>query len=879
MLLPLRVIEIYILKNNIIFMPRYKKILFLIFFLFQNPSIADNIEVYNFNFLINSNPKSGDTIILENNLDSNQTIGNNFLNLNIDFIGNDYYIDGKSTFGGFILNKDSSFKTMVMRNCLGQEYSSSYFAGAIFNSGGNITIDTSVFNNNFVDAKGFNFGVGGAIYNLNGADMKINSVLFQNNYTKGASSYGGAVANGYREGQKADMTISDSVFYNNYSTGSVTPYGGAIYNEGNLDINNTLIYDNYVSGESGSFAYGGAIYNNDNIKISNSLIENNYILAPDAFAFGGAVFNNGNLEIENSILNSNSTSSNSYSVGGAIYNNMGKILTIINSTLENNRTSNAIESSGGAVYNSGVLNIENSTFKNNFEKDNIKNDIFNAQNAVINFNGKASAILSGIKGYGEINNFSTLNLGGENLDFKGDFYFREGIVNLLPDSTYFGATDNYFSNNVSLNLQNSTIDNVSFNNLNIEGLVNIYPDVNLNLNLMDTISADSINGFGEILVKNLKIEGAPHEKYREIPFSNSILKDYIKYDETKISTPIFEYSASYNSNNGNFIFERKNFNPSILSSSIAAQTGGYLTQIDTFKNVFSNLDMVRINPQNGLSAFGFDNKTNSDRFLNINYYKIPEIHKGLWFKPYSLFEEVPLKNGFDVSNIGYGTILGYETGLKNIKDDIYALFGGYISYNGSNQSYFGNDIYNNGGMFGLIGAFYKKDFFSLLAIDSGAFSSNAKGYQMKEEFTTFNAGISQKTGFNFKTFNNRLIIQPSIMTSYAFINTFDYDTSYLNFKTKPLNAIHVEPMIKLIGNFENNFQPYIFASFAWNILDKTKFRANDINLPYLSVKPYVQYGIGFQKRFSEKLTAFFETAIRNCGRQGAYLQLGLRFSI
>lgn len=254
MLLPLRVIEIYILKNNIIFMPRYKKILFLIFFLFQNPSIADNIEVYNFNSLINSNPESGDTIILENNLDSNQTIGNNFLNLNIDFIGNDYYIDGKSTFGGFILNKDSSFKTMVMQNCLGQEYSSSYFAGAIFNSGGNITIDTSVFNNNFVDAKGFNFGVGGAIYNLNGADMKINSVLFQNNYTKGASSYGGAVANGYREGQKADMTISDSVFYNNYSTGSVTPYGGAIYNEGNLDINNTLIYDNYVSGESGSFA-------------------------------------------------------------------------------------------------------------------------------------------------------------------------------------------------------------------------------------------------------------------------------------------------------------------------------------------------------------------------------------------------------------------------------------------------------------------------------------------------------------------------------------------------------------------------------------------------------------------------------------------------
>ena len=140
------------------------------------------------------------------------------------------------------------------------------------------------------------------------------------------------------------------------------------------------------------------------------------------------------------------------------------------------------------------------------------------------------------------------------------------------------------------------------------------------------------------------------------------------------------------------------------------------------------------------------------------------------------------------------------------------------------------------------------------------------------------ASIQKKTDCNFKRLKNRLILQPSIITSYVFSNTFDYKQNYVDFNTKPLNAIHIEPMIKLIGNFENNLQPYLLVSFAWNILYKTRFRANVFYLPELSVKPYVQYGAGVQKRFSDKLTAFFETVIKNQDREIVYLQLGLRFN-
>ena len=64
----------------------------------------------------------------------------------------------------------------------------------------------------------------------------------------------------------------------------------------------------------------------------------------------------------------------------------------------------------------------------------------------------------------------------------------------------------------------------------------------------------------------------------------------------------------------------------------------------------------------------------------------------------------------------------------------------------------------------------------------------------------------------------------------------------------------------------------------WNIIDKTKFQADDVFLPNLSVKPFVQYGIGIQKRWGERLTGFAEAMFRNGGRNGVALQMGFRLS-
>ena len=861
--------------------------LLLILVVFCCPMVfADDIQVADFNELINSNPVNGDTIEFTDNLYSDNTIGNQFLNIDIRFEGNRYYIYGNNQFGGFVVNRDSIFNEVGIRNCEGQVYNQSNFAGAIFNSGGNTTITQSEFSGNFVDAGDFDFGVGGAVYNLNGGTIGINSTTFDGNHTTGAASYGGAVANGYLQGGSADMTISNSIFKNNYSYGSTIPYGGALYNLGTIIINDTSFENNYINGDRGAFLYGGAIFNQGNMTLNNSSLTGNYGLgSSNDIGFGGALANEGTLLIDNTVFSGNHINTDSYGDGGALYNFGGGTATIKNSTFENNYIDSAAQlGEGGAINNASNMIIENSTFQNNYDRTGDLNDIYNSANATLEFTGNGSTnILSGIKGTGTItkNGSGQLNLGGNNNQYTGDFTLNDGTVNLLVNSSYFNAASTNFNNGINFNMQNKEINDVNFGALTLNGTSNIYADVNLNNNTMDKISANSLTGTGTLFVKNLALEGTPEGQYISIPFADSVLKDYVHYNMTTLQTPIYDYTASYNSGDGNFEFRRGGFNSSIFAPAVAAQLGGYLTQIETYKNVFSNLDMVMIAPPGFKKGYAVENKiAASGNTFGFSPLIMPEENRGFWFKPYTVFERVPLKNGPDVSNVMYGSLFGVESGLNKLKRGWYGLYGGYAAYNGSHQAYQGNDIYNNGGLIGLDAAFYKGNFFTIWTADVGANSAEASTAFGHDNFAMLNTGIAEKTGYNFETFKRKLIIQPSLLMSYTFVNTFNYTTSSaVHMDADPLHAIHIEPQIKLIGNFKNYLQPYISVSMIWNIIDDTKFQANDVYLPYLSVKPYVQYGVGVQKRWGERLTGFFETMIRNGGRNGVALLLGLRFSI
>lgn len=115
---------------------------------------------------------------------------------------------------------------------------------------------------------------------------------------------------------------------------------------------------------------------------------------------------------------------------------------------------------------------------------------------------------------------------------------------------------------------------------------------------------------------------------------------------------------------------------------------------------------------------------------------------------------------------------------------------------------------------------------------------------------------------------------------YSFINTFDYANSVgVRISTAPLNSIQIVSGVKFIGNLKNGWQPYFGVQMIWNVMDRLKIKANDVSLPEMSVKSYVQYGVGLQKKWADKFTAYGEAMIRNGGRNGVSLNFGFRWAI
>ena len=223
------------------------RILFFIFLmLLISKSYADNINVASFDALIQSGSEStnGDTVTITGDLSSDESIGNSFYTKDLTFLGQNYSINGQNNYGGFVLSEGSNFDSLRILNFKGQSYNNSYFAGAIYNTLGTTGISNSAFIGNYADSQGVNFAVAGALYNMNNGTVTVDSSLFSNNYTNGASAEGGAIGN---EAGANSMSISNSVFDNNYTFGSGVSYGGAIYNGNNANINiNGVSYEQFT---------------------------------------------------------------------------------------------------------------------------------------------------------------------------------------------------------------------------------------------------------------------------------------------------------------------------------------------------------------------------------------------------------------------------------------------------------------------------------------------------------------------------------------------------------------------------------------------------------------------------------------------------------
>lgn len=844
-------------------------------------------------------------------------------NVDADFLNNYVEADGNVKGGAIYsynltLNGEHTYSNnraiSHSKNSLGGAISSEY--------GPSIENVKGLFSNNYAQAG--EFAMGGSVYSANG--IKNVDGTFLNSYAKSETknAQGGAIYSG-------QITDLKGVFANNYVDAKEYSQGGAVFANSIETISNAT-FDNNKAISAEKNADGGAINSTHITSIENSTFSNNSATSKssDGYAHGGAIYTGG---IE-SIKNSNFINNSSSFAGGAIYS-YGKIDTIENSTFASNKSR---DNGGALIAEAGIGTITNSSFINNTStngkggaiyttKDlnivskNGYNSLFTGNTAKIDGKVEQNAIYMetpedegdvtltlDAQSSGRFVLNDTINGNSYNLKMTGDktgeVYFNNKIVNAnitqnnvtsyVNDASQLNYNNNLAINSGIMNINNMGLAPLHLNSFVNDGTININSvDINPATETMGKITADSYGSqTGTINVNGLNVlaDPNPDKLQTNVFFADSAFANTVKYNgSNEYMGKIYKYTVGYSPESGEFQFVRgggssgaDSFNPSVLSSSVNAQAGTNATVNETFHYVFEHADAFTQLPSMDRFAKINENRYALSSDFNNNIPGIaPEFNnKAGWFRPYVTFEKMNLRNSGAVNATTYGSLVGFDSDFQDLKHGWTGVTTGYIGYTGSQLRYSGADTTMNGGLIGFTQTFYKGDFWTALTLSTGASAGQTNTMYGKEDFTTLFAGVGSKTGYNFEFKEGKYIIQPVWFMSYTMGKTFDYtNAAGVRIESSPMHSIMLNPSLRFIANTKNGWQPYASVGMVWNAMNESSTTANGTKLPESSIKPYVEYGVGLQKRFKDDFIAFGQAMIRNGGRNGISLTAGFRWAI
>ncbi len=464
-----------------------------------------------------------------------------------------------------------------------------------------------------------------------------------------------------------------------------------------------------------------------------------------------------------------------------------------------------------------------------------------------------------------------------------DLTIKDSTVNLLAGNMNVFGNMSMGSNYNMINNQINTL-NIA-NNLTLTGNSNFAIDINpifyqsdkviINGNVQsDSSTPRALN------ISDWKLMSDPVSQasvYQVFDVKGSVNNVVFTTTKNTLFTPIANYM--FNSlGNGSYMLYRTGYTPAAMAVPVAMQVGGYLNQLASYDMAFGNLDTVL-----NLPLLGYYNRyaNSDDEQMVYSPIFIPELDKGLWFRPYGNFEKVSLHDGPKVNNQSYGAFVGGDTPLTELGKGFQGTLSAYAGYTGSHQSFDGISNYQNGGTLGVTGAVYKGGFFSGLTVNVNASGNDSSTPYGNNDFFMLGLGVASKTGYNWELARGKFVIQPSWLMSYSYINAFDPGklAGIYNIDADGLHGIQISPQIKFIANLPYGWQPYALFNFRWNLADETHVTINSIDIPEISVKPYLEYGIGVQKRWGDRFTGYGQFLGRGVGRTGVGLNFGFRWSI
>ncbi len=506
-------------------------------------------------------------------------------------------------------------------------------------------------------------------------------------------------------------------------------------------------------------------------------------------------------------------------------------------------------------------------------------------NSAINSTSLANVINLNNAGSGTINvnnniNNSTVNLYNGTMALANESYINGNNLGL-----YGGI----------LNTQNGMIGTMALNNVVFGGNSSWLMDVDLANAIGDKItSATPVSGAGGLNISGIKLFSDANAVNTAVTVADTNTKGNVSTSVSSVNGALFTYGVSYSGagTNGVLNFVKTGVSPNATTGDVS-QTQTFLLQTAIDRQFFGNVDAfmsfplaaresticcaLAHDPSSGYTG-GACPLSGNGTFSPI--YSC-DLNKGIWVKDFVSFENIPLVNGPNVSTVEYGTLIGADAPLKHLGHGIVGNTSAYVGYLGSNQNYGQVGVSQNGVLVGLAeNMVYKNTFLTLMASVGSSLGNSITPYGT-DHFSSLFAGCAAKGGYNFEFKDGEYILQPNLMMAYTFTNTPDYTTaSGLNMSSKPLNAMQIAPGVRLIKNMRHEKgQVYLVANMVFNVMDKTNFTANDVQLPQLSIAPYIEYGIGYQRVWKERLTGFAQTLFRGGGRNGVALQFGLRWVI
>ena len=210
---------------------------------------------------------------------------------------------------------------------------------------------------------------------------------------------------------------------------------------------------------------------------------------------------------------------------------------------------------------------------------------------------------------------------------------------------------------------------------------------------------------------------APIDKHINLAqiFNYNTLDGNVEFNVTdkEVFTPIGWYKLNGAPNSpGGMTLDLTRFNPQVYRGQVTT-IAQWMNQLAIDDMLFNHsMVLPSFKEEDGGIAYG---GMMANRYAAIDPqfapYQYSRKDGGLWYKMYGTFETLQMSQGLsNVGNNAYGSIIGADFGLKELKNGWKFMPTAYIGYNGAHQYYSGIGAYQNGGQAGFLGTWYKNNF-------------------------------------------------------------------------------------------------------------------------------------------------------------------------